>query len=193
MSRAEQSLWIIVKGRVVILNYLSTELPQDTTQLIAFFLFLTEWIIKWCPIMFPPCTVLTPYSSPLTTAHWRNDCPELRGEERRGRGAEWRGGNWQSPVFHSEPQLGHRQPLYSFSCLWLVVDVRLLNKDYQIEKYWTFSNSKGFHTDFVFKNFMWEIRGANKPEPLHFPFTPTTSSIRSPQHQWNVRNVQFCH
>ena len=120
-----------------------------------------------------------PHHSPLPTGKMT-----VRNWEKRKGEEEWREGEGRELTKScltftdkTEPQLTFVF-FITFSSSWLVA-VRLLNKDYQIEKYWTFSNSKGFHTDFVFKNIMWEIRGANKPEPLHFPLPPAPSTISS--------------
>lgn len=122
--------------------------------------------------MFPLCSVLTPHHSALPTG----EMTVRNWEERRraGGGTRVEGRELtKSCLTVRRPTGQHWTPTFLFFVFiflpWLVV-VRLFNKDYQIEKYWTFSNSKGFHTDFVFKNFMWEIRGANKLEPLHFPY-----------------------
>ena len=105
-------------------------------------------IMKWCPIMFPLCSLHCPHHSPLPTGEMT-----VRNWEERGR--EGREFTKSYLTFRTRTPTNLCFFVNTFSSLWLVV-VRLLNKDYQIEKYWTFSNSKGFHTDFVFKNIMWE-------------------------------------
>ena len=88
---------------------------------------LSVWWLSWCwsPLMSPLCTDCPLYST-LTAAHWRNDCPELRGEGRRREekgGVERRGEerDLTKSCLTLRTPAGQHQPVCCFFTFWLLV------------------------------------------------------------------------